>query len=138
MLSNKRRNVVDFSFLQLFIVFNFFKSYNVIKQRFAASFYRETFRIALYFRTNIKYSQHISTRLSVGIHLTLNFDCRAFSLFETVTGSRIKTIAAILWYPLQIHNNFYNRLVIPNKHRISVLIRFKISFLQQFVKYLPM
>ena len=55
------------------------------KIRFAASFYRETFRIALYFRTNIKYSQHISTRLSVGIHLTLNFDCRAFSLFETVT-----------------------------------------------------
>ena len=41
-----------------------------------------------------------------------NFDCRAFSLFETVTGSRNKTLA-ILWYaqawrirPLQIHTNF--------------------------------
>ena len=53
-----------------------------------------------------------------------NFDCQAFSLFETVAGSGIKTIA-ILWYaqewrirPLQIHNNFQNPLVIINKHLI--------------------
>ena len=39
-------------------------------------------------------------------------DCRAFSLFETVTGSGLKTVV-ILWYtqacrfrPLQIQNNF--------------------------------
>ena len=54
-------------------------------------------------------------------------DCRALSLFQTVTGSRIKTIV-ILWYahacrilPLLIHNNFYDRLAIPNKHRIFSL-----------------
>ena len=56
-----------------------------------------------------------------------NFDCRAFSLFETVAGNRMKTIA-ILWYaqawrirPPQIHNNFQNCLAIPNKHRIFSL-----------------
>ena len=57
-------------------------------------------------------------------NLVNNFDCQAFNLFETMTGSRITTIA-ILWYaqawiisPLQIHNNFKNPLAIPNKHRI--------------------
>ena len=56
-----------------------------------------------------------------------NSDCQAFSLFETVAGSRIKTIV-ILWYaqawrihPLQIHSNFQNRLAILNNHRIFSL-----------------
>ena len=53
-------------------------------------------------------------------------DCHIY-LFETVTCSRIKTIV-ILWYaqacrirPLQIPNNFQNRLAIPNKQRIFSL-----------------
>ena len=51
------------------------------------------------------------------------------SLFETVTGSRIKT--NVPWFygmhwacrirPLQIHDNFRNRLAIPNKHLIFSL-----------------
>ena len=78
-------------------------------------------------------------------NLVNNFDCRAFRLFETVTGSRIikinlKTNSAILWYtqawiirPLQIHNNFQNSLAVSNKHRS--FIRFERSFLSLLVSF---
>ena len=53
-------------------------------------------------------------------------DCRAFSLFETVTGSRIYkdhcdfvVCTSFRIRPLQIHNNFQNHLAIPNKHNAS-------------------
>ena len=59
--------------------------------------FKITFRIAYYFRTNIRYSQNVSTRLPVGIWWITLTQCRAFSLFETVTGSRIRNLAN-LWY----------------------------------------
>ena len=59
------------------------------------------------------------------------FECRAFSLFETVTrGSQMKTLA-ILWYaqawiirPLQIHNNFleslgYSKTNMASSHQVQ-------------------
>ena len=77
----------------------------------------------------------MGARLFVSIHFDETFcensvdnsDCRTFGLFETVVSSRIKT-TVILWYaqawrihPLQIHNNFQNRLAILNNHRIFSL-----------------
>ena len=54
-------------------------------------------KIALYFRTNIKYSQHVSMRLSVGNS--------AFSLFETLAGSRVKKDACDFMVRTSLENS---------------------------------
>ena len=95
-----------------------------------------TFRITFKFAFLNKH-QILSTRLDVALrgNSVNKFDCRAFSLFETMTrGSQIETVA-ILWYaqawrirPQQIHNNFLESLGY-SKQRWYLLIRFKSRFL---------
>ena len=64
-------------------------------------------------------------------NLVNNFDCRAFSLFETVTGSRIRkgTLQLNLWYAQAVKEFVHYKsaiifrihLAIPTEHRIFSL-----------------
>ena len=99
-----------------------------------------TFRIALLFWTNIKYSQHVSMWLSVGIWWT-SLTVGHLVYLRPWPAAVIKT-NVILWYaqpwricPLQIHDNFLESLGY-SKQIWYLLIRFKRSFLSQFDKYL--
>ena len=88
----------------------YFGMYNKLRECFHYKC-KITFRIALLFWTNIKYSQHVSMWLSVRIRWT-SLTAGHFSLFETVTrGSQIKTLAIYGMHPpLQIHNSLLESL----------------------------
>ena len=87
----------------------YFGMYNKLRECFHYKC-KITFRIALLFWTNIKYSQHVSIRLSEGIRWT-SLTAGHLVYFETVTrGSQMKTLA--------IEPNCWDRSTFLNKHQI--------------------